>query len=71
MPKTIKVTVTVNLDGQECTFTTEASTDGDVFDVARGNVRGVTDSAHSWIHEQEQAAKYPGIVARRLAHQNA
>lgn len=71
MPKTIKVSVTVNLDGQECTFTTEAGTDGDLFDVSRGNVRGVTDSALSWIHEQEQAAKYPAAAARRAARQNA
>lgn len=71
MSKAIKVSVTVDMDGQVRTFATEASTDGDLFDVAHGVVTGIAETAHGWVAEQEKGVKYPGRVRRQNAYQNA
>ena len=65
MPKTITVSMTVNLDGEEKTFTTTASTDGDVYDVAHGNISGIAGSAGDWVHATENAARQAARAAGR------
>ena len=65
MPKTITVSMTVNLDGEEKTFTTTATTDADVYDVARGNISGVANSAGNWVHVTENAARTAARAAGR------